>query len=396
MISTRSCFCLVSAVFLAFCVGCEKPEPPPIVDQDPNYLNTLPPGEVALVKLTDPKDWPDFSPGYDHRPGLEQSAAYSLEYLSKPSSQQFFPYLDIDHARAVRSVHAFLDVLKGSTSGQDFDAQIKQKFDIYISRGCDEKGTVLFTGYYRPIFDARTQPDGEYRYPLYKKPADIVYNPASSTYSKVGGGLYLTRDEIDKGALTGKGLELCYLRDAFEAYIVTVQGSGKLRLADGSFMEIGYAGDNGYDYQSVGQELVKRNLINPDELSLQGLIKFFQQHPEHLSMLGINKRYVFFAPRTGGPWGCLNVPVTPFYSIATDKSIYPRAGTSYLMTKLPGREDSGIIKQYQYDGFAFDQDRGNAIRAAGRCDVFLGTGPEVGQLAGRTYSEGKLYYIYAK
>jgi membrane-bound lytic murein transglycosylase A len=356
----------------------------------------LPPGEVALVKLTDPKDWPDFSPGFEHRPGLEQAAAYSLEYLAKPSSQQCFPYLDINHERAVRSVNVFLDTLKTATSAQDFDAQIKQKFDIYISRGCDEKGTVLFTGYYRPIFDARMQADSEFRYPLYKKPADIVYNPATSTYSKVGGGLYFTRDEIDKGALKGKDLELCYLRDPFEAYIVTVQGSGKLKLADGSFLEIGYAGDNGYDYSSVGQELVKRNLIKPEDLSLQGLIAFFQQHPEQLSLLAINNRYVFFAPRSGGPWGCLNVPVTPYYSIATDKTIYPRAGVSYMMTKLPARDGSGLIQQYAYDGFACDQDRGNAIRAAGRCDVFLGTGPEVGQLAGRTYSEGKLYYIYAK
>lgn len=385
------------AGLLVFCTGC-PPEPaaPAPVEQVKDYARSLPPGEVALVKLTDPADWPDFSWGFDHKPSLEQSARYNLEYLAKPSSEQYFPYLDIDHDRAVRSVHAFLDVLETSTSGQELDARIKEKFDIYISRGCDDKGTVLFTGYYRPIFDGRLRPDGQFRYPLYTKPDDIEYNPAISMYQRVGGGPYHTREEIENGALAGKRLEMVYLSDPFEAYIVTVQGSGKIRLADGSFLEIGYAGDNGYDYASVGQELVRQNLIRAEDLSLQGLIAFFQQHPEHLNLLNLNKRYIFFAPRRGGPWGCLNVPVTPFYSIATDKTIYPRAGVTYMMTKLPGRDDFGDIRQYQYAGFAMDQDRGNAIRAAGRCDVFLGTGPEVGQLAGRTYAEGKLYYIYAK
>ncbi len=292
-------------------------------------------------------------------------------------------------------MEAFLEVLRTSSTPQDFDSQVKQKFDVYMSRGCDDKGTVLFTGYYRPIFDGRLKPDAEFKYPLYKKPGDIAYNPMLASYQKQGGGLYYTREEIGNGALAGKGLELVYLRDPFEAYVITVQGSGKLRLADGSFLEIGYAGDNGYDYSSVGQELVKRNLIKAEDLSLQGLIKFFKEHPENLPMLSINKRYVFFAPRDGGPWGCLNVPVTPFYSIATDKTIYPRAGVSYMVTQLPGRVN-GSIDQCSYAGFACDQDRGNAIRAAGRCDVFLGTGPEVGQLAGRTYSEGKLYYVFVK
>jgi membrane-bound lytic murein transglycosylase A len=379
--------------------ACKKPEPPPIAppEQAKDYRKQLPPGEKALVKLTDPADWPDFSEGYNHKAGLEQSAMYSLDYLNKPSSQQYFPYLDVTHERAGRSVQAFLDVLKEATSPEDFDAKIKERFDIYMSRGCDEKGTVLYTGYYRPIFDCRMQREGEFQYPLYKKPDDLVADPVTNHYSRQGGGEYLTRPEIEHGALDGKGLELCYLSDRFEAYIVTVQGSGKLRLPDGSFFEIGYAGDNGHEYQSVGQKLVNDGKINAEDLSLQGLIAYFKQHPEELdSALAVNPRYVFFTPRTGGPYGCLNVPVTPYYSIATDKDIYPRACVSYMQTNLPARAPDGRISQFAYSGFAMDQDAGGAIRAAGRSDVFLGTGPEVGELAGRTYSEGQLYYIFVK
>lgn len=394
MLFTRYLRLGVGLALLTLVAGC--PPKKPIVEPAKDYLRPLPPGQVALYKL-DPSQYPDFRGAYDHRAGLEQAAQYSLEYLSRPSSKHFFPYLDISHDRAVASLEAFIQVLQTARSPEELDQQIKTRFDVYGSRGCDDMGTVLFTGYYRPIFDARLQPDSQFRYPLYKKPPDLVQDPVTGLNRRDSGGPYLTRAQIEHGALAGKGLELCYLKDRFETYIVTVQGSGRLRLEDGSYFDIGYAGDNGHEYKSIGQTLVDKGMITPQELSLQGLIKFFQQHPERLDeALAVNNRYVFFTPRSGGPYGSLNVPVTPFRSIATDKLVYPRAGIAYMMTRLPARDPGGTISPYTYNGFALDQDTGGAIRAAGRCDVFLGTGPEVGELAGRTFSEGKIYYIFVK
>jgi membrane-bound lytic murein transglycosylase A len=377
--------------------GCKQEEEIIIAPEEKDYYKQLPPGELALVKLTDPSQFPDFTEGFYRKTNLEQAALYSLEYLSKKSSHQFFPYGDITHDRAVDSIQAFIDVMQAATSPQDLDATIKERFDIYQSRGCDEIGTVLFTSYYRPIFDARLQPDHQFKYPLHKRPPDLEKNPQTNKYQRKGGGSYLTRYEIHKGALEGQNLELCYLSDPFETYIVTVQGSGRLRMEDGSFFDIGYHGDNGHEYTSVGQTLVDKNLIQPSELSLQGLIRFFNQHPEELDhAFQINKRYVFFTPRSGGPFGSLNVPVSPYRSIATDKEVYPRACVAFLQTRLPARGAEDAIRDYRYHGFALDQDTGGAIRAAGRCDIFLGTGPRVGELAGRTLAEGKLYYIFIK
>ncbi|NLX20076.1 MAG: murein transglycosylase [Phycisphaerae bacterium] len=397
MVCTRQCWG-AGLILLGLFAGCNKPveeiaRPP----EDPDYYRQLPPGELALVKLTDPSQWPDFSGGFAHRTGLEQAAMNSLEYMTKPSSKAFFPYGDISHDHAVASIEAFIEVIRNARSGEELDATIKERFDIYQSRGCDDHGTVLYTGYYRPIFDARMKPDGEFRYPLYKRPDDLELNPATGKYQRKGGGPYLARAEIERGALAGRGLELCYLRDRFEAYIVTVQGSGRLRLENGRFFDIGYHGDNGHEYASIGQALVDQGLITPSELSLQGLIRFFQQNPNQLEqILPQNPRYVFFTPRTGGPFGSLNVPVTPFRSIATDKEVYPRACVAYLQTLVPARTADGGIRNHSYHGFALDQDTGGAIRAAGRCDFFLGTGPEVGELAGRTLAEGKLYYIFLR
>jgi len=379
--------------------GCPEPEVQdlPLAEEPLDYYKQLPPGERALVKLTDPSQFPDFSPGFYRRAGLEQAAANSLEYMSKPSSQQFFPYGEITHAQAVASIETFIEVLRHAQTPEELDATIKERFDIYMSRGCDEKGTVLYTGYYRPIFDARLQPDAEFKYPLYKRPDDLELNPATGEYQRKGGGPYLTRGEIESGALAGRGLELCWLRDRFETYIVTVQGSGRLRLADGQYFDIGYHGNNGHEYSSIGQNLVERGLIEPSQLSLQGLIQYFRDHPEQLDqVLPINKRYVFFTPRRGGPYGSLNVPVTPYRTIATDKEVYPRACVAFIQTQIPSHGAGGSISNQPYAGFAMDQDTGGAIRAAGRCDFFLGTGPEVGELAGRTLSEGQLYYIFLK
>jgi membrane-bound lytic murein transglycosylase A len=80
-----------------------------------------------------------------------------------------------------------------------------------------------------------------------------------------------------------------------------------------------------------------------------------------------NPRFVFFRSEKGDPRGSLNEPVTPFRTIATDKTIYPRAMFAFVSVDL----DRPV-------GFALDQDTGGAIRAAGRCDVYMGVGDHAG------------------
>ena len=85
----------------------------------------------------------------------------------------------------------------------------------------------------------------------------------------------------------------------------------------------------------------------------------------------------------------------PWRTIATDKTIFPRACLAYLSTTLPQVGLDGIVKQ-PYGGFALDQDTGGAIRAAGRCDLYMGEGDQAGRLAGQTYQEGRFYYLFLK
>ena len=193
-----------------------------------------------------------------------------------------------------------------------------------------------------------------------------------------------------------RGKELIWFGDSFEAYTAHVHGSAKIRLPGGNLAGIGYAANNGHEYRSVGNELVKDGKIAADKLSLSSMIEYFKRHEDQISTyINRNPRFVYFQKEDGPPRGCLNEPVTAYRSIATDKSIFPRACLAFISTSLP-REFGNRISNQLYSGFTLDQDAGGAIRAPGRCDVYMGQGQTAGKLAGHTYKEGRLYYLFLK
>lgn len=382
--------------------GCGKPateypayRPPPPKD----YNRALPPGALALRKIP-PERYPDFTPGLLDRAGLREAITHSLGYLAKPSSERYYPYGDIAHARVVRSLERFAEMLDQGMTADEINAVLHRDFDVYQSVGCDDAGTVLFTGYYCPIFDARLERDAKYRYPLYRLPPDLVKDAEGTTLGTrqpdgtVTPG-YATRRQLEDGR-TLDGWEIAWLADPFEAYVVTVQGSAKLRLEDGGIYEIGYAGNNGHTYTPIAERMVADGAMKRGEVSLPRLREYFRRHPERVyEYAWENDRYVFFQPAPGGPFGSLNTPVTLKRTIATDKSVFPRAGLAFADTKIPVRTAEGIGFG-PFQAFVLDQDTGGAIRAAGRCDIYMGIGPEAEAIAGRTMAEGELYYVFIR
>jgi len=401
-----------SAFFLicaAYCLpGC-KPQTPPPVARAIDFRKPLPDGMVALRKI-DPSEYPDFGAQAIDPSRLRASIDNSLKYLSAPSSEGYFPYLDITHERAMASLHRLEDICEqsatmGQWNGAWFNQQIRANFEVYKSYGApavDGSGytdTVLFTGYCTPIYDASLTPTAEFQWPLYKLPDDLVRDAMSGQVQgrRTDDGRivpYYTRGDIETGHKLA-GHELVWLRSRWEAYVVTIQGSARLRLADsGRIYEIGFAGTNGYSYTSPGRQMVADGVIREDQLSLRGLSQFFEAHPEMMDKyLPLDQRYVFFTERPGGPFGSLNVPVTPWASIATDKEqkdIYPRAMPAFIRTTVPGA--SGTSMQ-RFNGFLLDQDTGGAIRASGRCDIYMGIGAEAQAIAGHELQQGELYYL---
>jgi len=381
--------------------GCPKPKPPAPapVEEVKDYTRPLPPGQLGLRKLTDPNDIPNFTSACINMGLMKESIDYSLDFLGKPSSKAYFPYGQITHEQAVASLKAFSALADQHLSPADMNAKIREQFDVYISVGWDMRGTVLFTGYYTPIFDASMTKTDKFRYPLYKAPADLVKGPDGAILGRRGADGQITaypeRKEIESSNMLA-GLELVYVSDPFEVYIAHVQGSAKLRLPDGNMITVGYTANNGHEYKSIAKEMVSDGKIPKEKLSLHAMIDYFKLHPDEAGeYIGRNPRFVFFAQSEGGPRGCLNEPVTPRRSIATDKSIFPRACLAFIATKLPWPMKDGI-EEMNYTGFALDQDAGGAIRAPGRCDVYMGVGEQAGELAGRTQQEGRLFYLFLK
>jgi membrane-bound lytic murein transglycosylase A len=363
------------------------------------YDNPLLPGQSALRKITDPYEIPDFTMACFDLANLRTAIDRSLNYLNKPSSQQFFPLGDITHTRAVTSLKAFAEMMDSRMTARSMNEAIRSKFDVYESVGCDGAGTVLFTGYYTPIFDGSMKRTERFQYPLYNMPEDLVKGQDGETLGKRGSGGVITQypsRAIIESTKMLTGTELIWLSDPFEVYIAHVQGSAKIRLSNNKLITVGYAANNGHDYQSISKELVNDGRLRTDQLSLSAMIDFFKNNPNLVdTYVWRNPRFVFFKIQEGEPRGSLNEQVIPLRTIATDKSIFPRGCLTFISTRLP-QETAGTVSNQFYSGFALDQDTGGAIRAPGRCDVYMGIGDRAGKLAGQTYQEGKLYYLFLK
>jgi len=376
-------------------IGCR----PQVKEAKILYDRPLAPGQPALRKITNPYELPDLTMACLNLTDLRATVNNSLSYLSKPSSRQFYPCGEITHSRAVESLQAFAQLLESGLVGKQLNDAVLAKFDVYTSVGCDDRGTVLFTGYYTPIFDGSLSRSDRFVYPLYQQPDDLVKGPTGEILGRRGPDGQITqyppRAVIEaSGMLNGK--ELAWLGDPFEAYIAHVQGSAKIKLANGELATVGYAANNGQEYRSVNEELIKDGKISAEQMSLSAMIEYFKKYKEQVNnYVRRNPRFVFFRKEDGPPHGSLNEPVTPMRTIATDKSIFPRGCLAFISTTLPRQTGGAIVKQL-YSGFVLDQDTGGAIRAPGRCDVYMGVGDTAGKLAGQTYQEGRLYYLFLK
>jgi len=358
----------------------------------------------GLQKL-DPKDYPDMRAAFYDRVGLEKAILKSLQYLQAPSSARYYPSGKpgdtITHDQIAATLLDMLDKLHNpQETGNAFQQELLAHYDVYTSIGFDRKGSVWFTGYFTPIYYGSKTPTAEFKYPVYQRPADLVSDPVTGEVKGrqlADGSIqpYPTRGEIEKSGML-HGLELAYFRDPMEPYIIQVQGSAKVILPDGQQMMIGYAGKNGRDYHGLGAELVKDGKIDKKHLSLPAVLEYFKAHPEERAMyMARNDSFAFLKEYDVKEWpsGSLGVQVTPQRSLATDKTIFPRASLTFVAVDKASQDGSAMIP---YNGFLLDQDTGGAIKAPGRADIYMGIGPQAGQQAGAEFAQGRLYYMFVK
>ena len=83
-----------------------------------------------------------------------------------------------------------------------------------------------------------------------------------------------------QGALKGQNLELVYLSDPVEVFFLQVQGSGRVKLTDGTITRIHYDGKNGHPYSSIGRYLIEKGLLAADKVSMGALKRWLKDDPE--------------------------------------------------------------------------------------------------------------------
>ncbi len=343
---------------------------------------------------------------------LERAIENNLDYLSRLDADHVFQYgeraVPCSHVRTTQE--EFLALVRKRPSSNALARAIRKDYDLYRASGRKGNRRVLFTGYFEPVYEGSLIPDHNYRHPLYRRPPDLL----RIDLSPFGRGLegkritariegqkllpYHSRRDIEEGgALQGKGLELAWLQDPVDVAFLHIQGSGRIRLPDGDALSVGYAASNGRPYRSIGGYLIERSLVSREDMSMQAIRRFLNTHPDRIEeVLNHNPSYVFFSPKPNGPFGNINVQLTPERSIALDDDLFPKGALCLISAQKPVVQKGKIQDWTDMDRFVVNQDTGGAIRGAGRADIFWGRGPYAETAAGHMKHEGDLYVLLKK
>lgn len=258
------------------------------------------------------------------------------------------------------------------------EASARSFFELFFKPVVVGSPPALFTGYFEPELEGSAVQTGQYRYPIYRRPPELKE-----------GTVYHSREAIEGGAIAGRGLELVWLDDPVDVYFLQVQGSGRIRLTDGTVIRVGYAGANGHSYRSIGHEMVRRGTHSMDEVSAPEIATWVRNNPEAgRELLHTNPSYVFFRTigtltAEDGPIGAMGRSITTMRSVAIDPKFTTLGAPVWIEKdgKTPIRS------------LMVAQDTGGAIKGMQRADIFFGTGAEAGDLAGRIKDGGRMVLL---
>ncbi len=249
----------------------------------------------------------------------------------------------------------------------------------------------LLTSYFEPVLKGSRKQSAAFPVPLYRRPSDL--SPLLPGHPLSDRGLtagretasgfepYFTRAEIEAGALAGKGLEILFVADRLEVFVMHVQGSGLIELDDGSAVRLTFDGKNGHPYSSIAKLLVARGHLTLEEADLEGMLAWLRAQPDTQVFLNENKSYIFFKElehAAAAPRGSSGAELRPGRSLAADP-LYHAPGTPIWV----------VAPELDFEGaplrrLLIAQDTGSAITGPQRGDIFAGMGADARRVAGRT------------
>jgi|SRR6185369_3759034 len=249
------------------------------------------------------------------------------------------------------------------------------------------QGAGFYTGYYETEVDGSPVPTDEFKVPFYRIPSKLLGR------SKVFA--HLDRSAIEDGALKGKSLEICWVKNPIDAFIAQIQGSTRVKLGDGKLLRLNYIASNGQKYYPVGRYLIDKGIIAKEDMSLDRIREWMEANPdEGKDLRRKNRSFVFF---TETPLkahdeciGAQGVALTAGRSLAVDKSIHVYGTPIWIDAELPILSEKPETK---FRRLMFAQDTGSAIIGSARADIYFGAGEEIGHIAGRIKQHGQFVML---
>jgi membrane-bound lytic murein transglycosylase A len=398
---------ILFAVLTALLSGCAITPRPPAVPLP------APQGALTLIKLP-PSHAIAFEDDLDTaslRTAALQSVAY---YRSRLASEQYTLATDTYTAADLAdSMAYFVDVLDQSPTPQSWREAVRRDFQVYQSVGTDPQRTVTFSSYYEPSIPARHVRGEIFKYPIYARPPDLIdvdlgqfdsiYQGARIAGRRQGKNLvpYYTRADIDsRKVLKSHTPVLAWAKNPSDIYFLQIEGSGWLDLGGKKKVRIRYDGTNGRRYRSAGVYL--SNQLSKKGLSHDEFEEYLRKHPkERQAILNYNERYVFFridhSSSSPFAFGNLEVPLTPWRSVATDPKLFPKGLLAWIETDQPvldANERASGTRSVKR--FVLNQDEGGAIQGPGRVDYFAGDGKDALRFATHFWQKGTLYFLVKK
>ncbi|MGC9269119.1 murein transglycosylase A [Acidiphilium sp.] len=278
------------------------------------------------------------------------------------------------------------------------DAAAAQRFFQTDFTAYRAAGTARITGYFEPVYAGSEVRLPGYDVPLYARPRNLVRANLAAFRDRTGkqrivgrlryGKLvpYYSRARIEGGAIAQQAHVIAWLRNPVDAYMAQVQGAARLRLPDGTLIDLGFDGTNGRGYTPIGKLMVQQHDLAANDLSIQTISTWLRAHPAQApALMNANRNYVFFkrvrdVPDGLGTPGALGVPLTPEGSIAVDEKSIPLGAPVYVATPA-------------LDRLTTAQDIDVGAKGAAAAQIFFGIGHHAAQLAGAMDAAGSLFVL---
>jgi peptidoglycan lytic transglycosylase A len=349
----------------------------------------IPDAQFEPLRWSELRGWSDD----DHAVSFDafRSSCGAIAARKKPTRER--RAVEVTLAGVCREALA-LGPAKGTEAREFFETRFRP---FHLARLGETEG--FLTGYYEPIVEGSRFPTQEFKVPMYRRPDDMIvpgrHRPGASRILSNRGPVwrragkqrvpYYNRAEIENGALDGKGLEICWLKDPIDAFFIQIQGSARVRLGDGAMLRLNYAAHNGQPYTPVGAILIQDGEIERADMSMDRIRQWMQANPDKATELRQkNRSFIFFRVAELADHqeavGAQGIPLTAGRSIAVDRRLHAYGTPLWIDAELPLRDErSGEA----FRRLMIAQDTGSAIVGPARGDLYFGAGDEAGRVAGR-------------